>query len=60
MRIVSRKPIAFVVALVPIPNSCAFHNRSVKNVAANLPLFKPILEFTGCRVDGFGRQLWCP
>jgi hypothetical protein len=34
------------IELVPTPNSCAFHNRSVKDVAANLPLFKPILEFT--------------
>jgi len=34
------------IALVPTENSCAFHNRSVDEVAKNLPLFKPILEIT--------------
>lgn len=32
------------MALVPTANSCAFHNRSVGEVAKNLNLFKPILE----------------
>jgi hypothetical protein len=34
------------IALMPTANSCAFHNRSVDEVAKNLPLFKPILEIT--------------
>ncbi|WP_263352091.1 hypothetical protein [Acidicapsa acidisoli] len=34
------------LALTPTAHSCAFHNRSVDEIAKNLPLFKPILEFT--------------
>ena len=34
------------MALMPTGNSCAFHNRSVDEVAKNLPIFKPILEIT--------------
>lgn len=34
------------VALVPTANSCTFHNRSIEQIAKNLPLFKPILEIT--------------
>jgi hypothetical protein len=34
------------IALGPTANSCAFHNRSLDEVAKNLPLFKPILEIT--------------
>jgi hypothetical protein len=34
------------IALSPTDNSCAFHNRSLPEVARNIPLFKPILEIT--------------
>jgi hypothetical protein len=34
------------IALLPTPNSCSFHNRSVDEVVKNLVLFKPILEMT--------------
>jgi hypothetical protein len=34
------------IALSPTENSCAFHNRSLSEVAKNVPLFKPILEIT--------------
>lgn len=44
------------IALVPTANSCAFHNRSVDEVAKNLPLFKPILEITAIELmDLVGR-----
>jgi hypothetical protein len=34
------------MAITPTRNLCAFHNRSVEDVAKNLPLFKPILQIT--------------
>ena len=34
------------IALSPTKNSCAFHNRSLSEVAKNVPLFEPILEIT--------------
>jgi hypothetical protein len=34
------------MALVPTSYSCAFHNRSVEEIAKSLPVFKPILEMT--------------
>lgn len=34
------------IALSPTENSCAFHNRSLSEVAKNVPIFKPILEIT--------------
>jgi hypothetical protein len=44
------------IALIPTPNSCFFHNRSLDEVEKNLSLFKPIVEITAMELmDLVGR-----